>query len=57
MLNTNYNLNQDLARGDQGRCNQNAASGARVWGICYLLSLVREVCCQNCTDTCIYMYM
>jgi hypothetical protein len=28
MLNTYYNLNQDLARGDHGRCNQNAASGA-----------------------------
>jgi hypothetical protein len=46
MLNTDYNLNQDRAGGDHGRCNQNAASGARVLG--GVLRLVGKVCCKDC---------
>lgn len=46
MLKTDYNLNQDLAGGDHGRCNQNAASGARVLG--GVLRLVGKVCCKDC---------
>ena len=47
MLNTDYNLNQDLAGGDHGRCNQNAASGARVLKVGGVLRLVGEVCCKD----------
>ena len=57
MLNTNYNLNQDLACGDHGRCNQNAALGlgsgvsatCSAWSV---RSAARIVQIHVCTCTC-----